>query len=101
MVDWTWASLPKLHRMEALRLLLYKYLGPELNLPRGSGEMYGIYISGAPGVAIREIPDKGLGRIAHQEGTQIFYYSPYHYRPGPGVPNAWIRITLSPQKGRG
>jgi hypothetical protein len=66
--------------------------GNEVQLPGGRKAIYNIYAVGPPG-------SPGPGRIAHIEGTNVFYYSPYHYLPGPDVPNAWIKITYRPPVG--
>lgn len=58
----------------------------ELALPGGRKGLYDIYSVGPPN-------NPGPGRIANVRGTNIYYYSPYHYRPGPDVPNAWIKLT--------
>ncbi|MET3109527.1 hypothetical protein AAKU58_004384, partial [Oxalobacteraceae bacterium GrIS 1.18] len=60
-----------------------------LNLPGGNRTMYNIYSVGPP-------DNPGPERIANSPGSNIYYYSPYHYNPGPGVPNAWIQIIYGP-----
>jgi hypothetical protein len=55
-----------------------------LQLPGGQTTFYDIYnVHGGPGM-------ESLGRLAHNPASNVYYYSPYHYDPGPGVPNAWI-----------
>jgi hypothetical protein len=34
------------------------------------------------------------GRIAHIPDTDTYYYSPYHYSPGPGAPNVWFQFDM-------
>jgi RHS repeat-associated protein len=63
--------------------------GADLQLPGGGGALYDIYTVGPPETPI---PD---ARIANVRGSNIFYYSPYHYRPGPGVPNAYVQFLLN------
>lgn len=58
----------------------------DLALPGGRKALFDIYSVGPP-------DNPGPGRIANVRGTNIYYYSPYHYRPGPDVPNTWIKIT--------
>lgn len=68
---------------------LYKTLtGAELQLPGGGGALYDVYTVGPP-----EDPFSGQ-RIANTWGSNTFYYSPYHYSPGPGVPNSYVQFTL-------
>ena len=64
--------------------------GGELQLPGGDGALYYIYTVGPP-----DSPLPGQ-RIANVPGSNTFYYSPYHYNPGPGVPNAYVQFTLAP-----
>jgi hypothetical protein len=64
--------------------------GGELQLPGGDGALYYIYTVGPP-----DSPLPGQ-RIANVPGSNVFYYSPYHYNPGPGVPNAYVQFTLVP-----
>lgn len=58
--------------------------GAYLQLPGGASVDYNIYNVG---------PEDDV-RIANIPGSNIFYLSPYHYRPGPGVPNEYVEITL-------
>lgn len=62
---------------------------PTLRLPGGRKTLYDIYSVGPP-----ESP--GNQRIANVRGSNIYYYSPYHYKPGPGVPATWVKITYGP-----
>lgn len=64
--------------------------GGELQLPGGDGALYYIYTVGPP-----DSPLPGQ-RIANVPGSNTFYYSPYHYNPGPGVPNSYVQFTLAP-----
>ena len=65
----------------------------ELELPGGRRTNYDVYSVGPP-------DNPGPGRIANVRGTNTYYYSPYHYRPGPDVPNTWIKVTYpAPRKG--
>lgn len=64
--------------------------GAQLQLPGGGRALFDVYTVGVP-----ESPIPGA-RIANVSGSNVFYYSPYHYQPGPGVPNAWIQFTLLP-----
>ena len=56
----------------------------DIGLPGRKNAFYNIYTI-AEGVV-------GVARIAHRPGSLSFYYSPYHYRPGPGAPDTWIEI---------
>lgn len=70
---------------------LYKTLnGADIQLPGGASVYYDIYKVGLPEAPIPS------ARIANAPGSNIFYYSPYHYKPGPGVPNAYVQFTLYP-----
>jgi RHS repeat-associated protein len=60
---------------------------PKVSLPGNRKALYDIYSVGPP-------DNPGPQRIAHQAGSNIYYYSPYHYMPGPGVPNGWIKLTF-------
>ena len=64
--------------------------GAELQLPGGGGALYNIYTVGPP-----DAPIPGQ-RIANISGSNVLFYSPYHYNPGPGVPNAYVQFTLNP-----
>jgi len=64
--------------------------GAYIQLPGGVIADYNIYTVGPP-----EDPIPGA-RIANVPGSNNFYYSPYHYQPGPGVPNAYVQFTLYP-----
>jgi hypothetical protein len=64
--------------------------GQELQLPGGGSTLYEIYTVGPP-----DNPIPG-SRIANVPGSNTFYFSPYHYNPGPGVPNAYVQLTLYP-----
>jgi hypothetical protein len=65
--------------------------GDVLQLPGGHKVDYDVYSMGPP-------DEPGPERIANVPGSNTFYYSPYHYKPGPGVPNAWVQIDLFPSK---
>lgn len=65
-------------------------LASDLGLPGGRKTFYDVYSMGPSSLP-------GAERIANIPGTPSFYYSPYHYRAGPGVPNAWIQIRYGGQ----
>lgn len=62
--------------------------GAQLQLPGGANAFYDVYTVGLP-----EAPIPGA-RIANVWGSNTFFYSPYHYLPGPGVPNSYVQFTL-------
>jgi RHS repeat-associated protein len=64
--------------------------GADLQLPGGAGAFYDVYTVGPP-----DAPLPGQ-RIVNVSGSNVFYYSPYHYNPGPGVPNGYVQFTLAP-----
>ena len=64
--------------------------GADLQLPGGAGAFYDVYTVGPP-----DAPLPGQ-RIVNVPGSNVFYYSPYHYNPGPGVPNAYVQFILNP-----
>lgn len=63
-----------------------------LQLPGGNSTDYAIYSVGPP-------DNPGQERIATVPGSNVYYYSPYHYQPGPGAPNTWVQMTYNPQGG--
>ena len=65
----------------------------DVGLP-GRKTLYDIYVVGEP-VGGRLPP----GRLANVRGSNEYFYSPYHYKPGPGVPDVWVKFTYSPKGG--
>ncbi len=65
----------------------YKTLAAsDLGLPGNSNTFYSIYTVGDPS------DNSGSERIASVPGSTVYYYSPYHYNPGPGAPNTWVQL---------
>ena len=58
----------------------------DLQLPGKSGTFYEIFSVG---------DGWGPERIARIPGSNVYFYSPYHYSPGPGAPNVWFLFTIN------
>jgi hypothetical protein len=61
----------------------------DLLLPGRSDTFYEVYT-----VIPADNDSPGESRIAHIPGSDTYYYSPYHYKPGPGAPNVWFLFTI-------
>jgi len=70
--------------------------GNELNLPGGRGQLYDVYILGQWQNPLN--PGLTPGRIANVRGSNDYYFSPYHYKPGPGVPDVWVKVSFPAYK---
>jgi RHS repeat-associated protein len=64
----------------------------ELGLPGKPGDFYEVYTVGG------DNNTRAPERLARLPGSSTFYFSPYHYRPGPGAPNVWIELKYQPGK---
>jgi hypothetical protein len=64
-----------------------------IDLPGGKKTDYAVYTVGE----IQNFKGRETlpsGRIAHVPGTNVFYYSPNHYKPTPELPNGWVKLRF-------